>query len=162
LWVEEVDRLAPGTPRKIAGLPGQGGDVAALLHLTGAEAVATFAEDFYEGQPAVTKHLFGKGTAYFIATRLDEHATDALYAPIIDAAGLRRVIDGPLPPGVTAQLRGAGDDAFVFLLNFSAGAKTVPLGKTVLIDAEDGTRHAGHVELAAAGSRVFRVEGNAR
>ena len=109
-----------GTPRAIAGLPGTGGDVAALMHLEGATVLATFAEDFYSGQPAVTVNTFGKGRAYFLGTRLDAQARSAFYAKVLDRAGaIEPIIDAELPPGVTAQLRGAGNEAFVFLLNFS-------------------------------------------
>jgi beta-galactosidase len=157
LWVEEVDRHAQGTPRAIAGLPGKGGDVATILHLTGAKSIATFAEDFYSGQAAVTVNTFGKGRAYFVGTRLDAEASAALYAKVIAEAKVKSILDGDLPAGVTAQLRGAGDEAFVFLLNFSSEKKTVPLGKTKLTDAETGEAVAKSITLDPVAAKVFRL-----
>jgi beta-galactosidase len=157
LWVEEMDRLAPGTPRAIDGLPGAGGDVAALMHLTAATTIASFAEDFYAGKPAVTVNRYGKGRAYFLGTRLDETARDALYDRVIDETSPQRVIDGKLPRGVTAQLRGAGEEAFVFLLNFTRQTQTVPLSTLLLTDIETGQTHRGQLALEPLGARIYRV-----
>jgi hypothetical protein len=78
IWIEEIDRLKSGTPRSISGLPGRGRDVAAVIHAEGAEVIATYAEDFYAGTPAVTVNAFGAGHAYYVGTRLDDAALAAL------------------------------------------------------------------------------------
>ncbi len=157
VWVEEIDRLPVGTPRAIAGLPGSGSDVACITHLTGATPLATFASDFYTGQPAVTHNPFGNGHAYFIGTRLNTPARDALYDRATNDLSLERIIDADLPLGVTAQLRGTADEAFVFLLNFSAEEKTVPLGSRSLVDAETGETFKREVTLEAVAARVFKI-----
>jgi beta-galactosidase len=157
LWVEEMDRLGQGVPRAIAGLPGAGGDVAALLHLTGAKPLATFAEDFYRDQPAVTVNTFGQGRAYFIGTRLDDTARSALYAQIIADLKLPQILDADLPPGVTAQLRGAGQHAFVFLLNFSTEPRTVSLGTRTLTDLESSEAYRKQLDLPPLAARVYRL-----
>jgi beta-galactosidase len=157
LWVEEVDRHAQGTPRAIKGLPGSGSDVAALMHLTGARTLATFAEDFYRGRPAVTVNTFGKGRAYFIGTRLDARASSAFYAKVLAPLAIDPILGTTLPEGVTAQIRGAGDEAFVFLLNFSSKPKTVPLGSKTLPNAETGAVVRGRVILEPLGAHVYRL-----
>jgi beta-galactosidase len=40
-----------------------------ILHLEGAQALATFEDDFYAGYPAITEHRFGRGRALYVATR---------------------------------------------------------------------------------------------
>ena len=157
LWVEEVDRHAHGTLRAISGLPGSGGDVATIIHLTGAEPIATFAEDFYAGQPAVTCHKFGKGNAYFIGTRLNAEANSALYKKLIAGAAVSSVIDADLPAGVTAQLRGAGDEAFIFLMNFSNEPKTLALRSGQLHDAETGEVAKKKLTLEPLAAKIYRA-----
>jgi beta-galactosidase len=157
LWVEEMDRQAQGTPRAIKGLSGRGGDVAALLHRTSAKVVATFAEDFYSGEPAVTVNRFGKGHAYFMATRLDAKARSAFYNKVLTKSGVKPPVDAKLPAGVTLQLRGAGNEAFVFLLNFTTEKKVVPFKGVKLVNVETDKPARGRVELAPLGADVFRV-----
>jgi beta-galactosidase len=161
LWIEEMDRHAQGTPRAIAGLPGSGGDVAALMHVTSATVLATFAEDFYANQPAVTVNKFTKGHAYFVGTRLDTLARAAFYEQVIGGLAIEQILkiplDTPLPPGVTAQVRGAGDEAWVFLLNFSNQNQSVPLGSTKLQDAETGAMSTGQLTLEPLAARIYHV-----
>lgn len=157
LWVEEVDRHAPGTPRAIAGLPGSGGDVGTVMHLTGATTIATFDEDFYKGRPAVTRNVFGKGQAYYVGTRLSASAASAFYGNIIKDLSIAPILDADLPPDVTAQLRGAGDEAYVFLMNFSTSAKTVPIGSKILIDAETGQAAQRSITLEPLAAKIYRM-----
>lgn len=156
LWVEEMDRLTEGTPRSIKGLPGKGGDVAAIAHLTTAKAIATFAEDFYQGGPAVTRNQHGKGTAYYIATRLDRTATTKFYDGVTGKLGLQGVTGGKLSAGVTAQLRGAGEEAFLFLFNFSSSPRKVQ-SKLKLIDIESTRPVRGMITLSPFAAKVYRV-----
>jgi beta-galactosidase GanA len=53
---------------------------------------------------------------------------DDFYGMIAAEARLRPVLDAPLPPGVSAQVRRAADREFVFVLNFSSAPKTVNAG----------------------------------
>ncbi len=157
LWIEEIDRLARDTPRAISGLPGSGGDVAAMMHLTGATTIATFADDFYAGQPAVTHHKFGKGRTYFLGTRLNVEARNALYGRIIAETKCESVLPEGLPAGVTAQVRGAGDESFLFLLNFSRKPNTVSIGSLTLTDVDTGRSYERVIELEPLAARVLRA-----
>lgn len=166
LFVEETDRLAD-VPRAVRAVPGNalalpsklgGREVAAIAQLTGATALAEFAEDFYTGKPAITVNAFGKGKAYFLATRLDEATGKAFYGSLMRRLHLERVIDADLPDGVTAQLRGAGDEAYVFLLNFTKETKTVPLGTRKLRDVESGHLFSGSLHLEPLAAHVMRME----
>jgi beta-galactosidase len=148
--------LKPGTARAIEGLPGNGRDVAALAHLEGATAIATFAEDFYAGRPAVTVNQCGHGRAYFLGTRLDAGASDALYGRIIQANSITRVLPSPLPLGVTAQIRGAESEAFIFLLNFTTSRQTIDLGEVRLRNVETDKVHTHSLDLAPLAAEVYR------
>jgi beta-galactosidase len=122
LVVEEWDGLAPGTTRRVR-LPGgrttRGSVLAEVVHLEGAKAVATFAEDFYAGKPAATRHRRGRGEAWYLATRFDDAALDRLLGSLLPA--------GPAAPaGVEVSVRRDKDRTFVFLLNHTRSAVAVP------------------------------------
>jgi beta-galactosidase len=72
--VEEWQPLRPGETKLVAPAAGENSactQFCELLHLKGAEALASYAEEFYTGYPAVTKNKFGAGHAYYLATRMD-------------------------------------------------------------------------------------------
>ena len=47
-----------------------------IVQLNGAEPVGTYGADFYAGTPAVTRHTFGAGEAWYVATALDQPGVD--------------------------------------------------------------------------------------
>ncbi len=54
-----------------------------IVHLEGAEALASFAEDFYAGRPAVTENHFGKGSGIYVATRPEQAVLNDLVGKLI-------------------------------------------------------------------------------
>lgn len=157
IWIEEIDRNRRGTPCPITGLPGTGADVAAIMHLEGAEVIASYTEDFYAGSPAVTVNAFGSGRAYFVGTRLDGKALSSLYGRINSDNSIASILPSPLPKGVTAQVRGAGDEAFIFLLNFSNRSQSVPIGALRLKHIENGDELYGHIDLAPLAAECYTL-----
>lgn len=80
IWAEEIDGLYDHESNSISGLDGneqrlvgpyQVTHLCELIHLEGARALATYDSDFYVGRPAVTVNDYGKGQAYYIASRND-------------------------------------------------------------------------------------------
>lgn len=59
-----------------------------LVRLRGAEAVGTYGADFYAGTPAVTRHAFGAGEGWYVATALDQPGVDAVVRRVLDRHGL--------------------------------------------------------------------------
>jgi beta-galactosidase len=91
----------------------------------------------------VTRHAFGDGVAWYVATRLDP---GPLLAKVCAQAGVEPALAG-LPDGVEAvRRRGAGDD-FVFVLNHT-GAPVAVAGEDLL--GGDGTVPAGGVAVVRA------------
>lgn len=98
-------------------------------HLTGAEAVRTWADGALAGHPAVTRHAVGTGAAWYAATRLDDDAASRLTDALLAEAGVTPVV-ADLPSGVEVVRRhaagdgtaeGATSDAtFLFVLNHTA------------------------------------------
>ncbi len=106
------------------------------LRLEGAEAVISFAD----GRPAVTRHAFGDGVAWYAATRLDPAS---LLARVCAEAGVEPALAG-LPEGVEAVRRRGADGDFVFVLNHT-GEPVAVAGEDLL--GGDGTVPPGGVAV---------------
>jgi beta-galactosidase len=165
IWNEEVDSLHDHMRRKVSAVPGalpgfpaevEAESVCEVVHLEGASALATYAEDFYAGHPALTRHAFEGGQAYYHAARLSDAALDAFYAGLIQQLALPRAIDAELPAGVTAQRRASAAEEFVFLLNFTPEAKRVDIGSARYQDLLTGKDQSAAVDLAGFGAAVLR------
>ena len=164
VWAEETDALYDDESADVvasdANALGLTGTYAArqlcdLIHAEGAEVLATYASQFYAGRPALTVNRFGKGKAYYVASRNDERFQRDFYAALVRDLKLPRALDASLPPGVTAQVRSDGQVDYVFVFSFSKAAHDVPLGATAYTDAITGEPVAGTLPLPAYGSRVL-------
>ena len=111
--VEEIDAFYPDEAFAINGFDRKfhGHTLCEIVHPKGAEVLATVSEVFYAGSPALTRNVFGQGQAYYVAGRADENFTHALIERIVNELNIRKVIETPLPKGVTAQRR--GDRVFI-------------------------------------------------
>ncbi|GAA2399471.1 beta-galactosidase [Actinomadura vinacea] len=97
------------------------------LRLDGAEAVACFDGGETSGRPAITRHRFGAGTAWYLATRPDPATMRRLYDDVRREAGVEPVLSG-LPGGVQARVRRAGDGTdYHVVLNHADEPVTVRL-----------------------------------
>jgi beta-galactosidase len=130
VWVEEIDSLYSDMSNSFSwkGKSYKVKDFCDLLHLEGAEALATYNSNFYKGLPALTVNHYGNGAAYYIAARSTGDFLSDFYRHLVDESSVVRVLDGPLPPGVTAQLRSDGTTDYVFLLNFSPHSVSIDTG----------------------------------
>ncbi|MFF0310688.1 beta-galactosidase [Streptosporangium sp. NPDC004379] len=113
-----------------------------LVAAEGAETVAEFAEGDLAGRPAVLRHAFGDGSAWYVATMPDESALAALAGRVLADAGVEGVLPG-LPAGVEAVRRGD----VLFLLNHGAATVRVPV-PGLADDLLTGSPTEGHVTLA--------------
>ncbi|QNP75308.1 beta-galactosidase [Streptomyces roseirectus] len=97
------------------------------LRAEGAEAVAAYTHGMLAGRPAVTRHGFGAGHAWYVSTRLDDAGYGALFARLLREAGAGPELPG-LPAHVEAVTRHAPDGRrWRFLVNHRA--EPVPLPK---------------------------------
>jgi beta-galactosidase len=164
IWMEENEVLADGqereiraTPEALPGLPevSRARHYCDVIHAEGAAVLATYGQDFYAGSPAVTRNSFGKGTAYYIASRNDEAFTDGLMAGLIEQAGIRRVLEAELPEGVSVRSRTDGVEEYLFVMNFNPVPRRVAL-EGACHDMLAGKDITGTVELPAYGAIVAR------
>ena len=117
--------------------------------------LATYGTDFYEGRPALTVNDYGRGRAYYIASRNDKRFLDDFYDGIAGEFGLRRVLDADLPEGVSAQMRTDGRREYVFLLNFTPEPQTVELGEVNYSDMLSEGTLSGPVEIDPYGVLIL-------
>ncbi|MEV4754740.1 beta-galactosidase [Micromonospora sp. NPDC049559] len=179
--VDECDRAHlggyPGPLRQLLGLrvdefwPLPDGGTAALdlagrrytgttwsewIEPEGAEVVATFAAGELAGRPAVTRHRYGSGVAWYLGTRPEP----ALMRELLDRAradaGVRPVLPG-LPDGVQAVVRSGPDRSYLLLLNHGAETATVALPAPAVDLLADPDRPVEAVSLAPRAVAVLRT-----
>ncbi len=90
----------------------------------GAQSVAEFGSGHLAGS-GLTRHSFGEGSAWYVATRLAPEAMRALMDDVCRAASVGPVLPG-LPERVQATVRAGDGGRFVFLLNH--GQEEVEVG----------------------------------
>ncbi len=122
------------------------------LRLDGAEAVVEHVDGPAAGTPAVTRHVYGRGQAWYAATRLDADGDAALVRRLLDDAGVQSL--AAVPPGVEVTRR-VGDDgrSWLFCLNHTAADATlVAHGHDLVTDSPV----SGTLLLAAGAVAVVR------
>ncbi|MFH8575292.1 beta-galactosidase [Streptomyces zaomyceticus] len=167
LTVEEWSPLLDDQRVRIDGPGGASltGDVwTEFVRPRGAEAVWTYADGPAAGGPAVTRHRLGRGTAWYVSTRLDAASLDAIVAAAGEDAGIAS--RSGLPRDVEVVRRaGDGGRRYLFALNHSAEDAEVPLdgsGTELLTGAAGGTAVAtpvdGKLTVPAGAVRVVRLD----
>ncbi|MBB4941028.1 beta-galactosidase [Streptosporangium album] len=153
LRVEEFWPLDDGVGVELSR--GRGSLWSEEITLEGAEAVASFSGGELTGLPAVTRHRFGLGAAWYLGTLPDPATMRELLRRAGEEAGVRPVLPG-LPAGVQARVRQAADGTLRYvLLNHSAEAVTVPLPAPMCDDLA-GAGPSDHVRLASRGAALLR------
>ncbi|MEU0672942.1 beta-galactosidase [Streptomyces sp. NPDC006172] len=110
-----------------------------IVQPRGAEPVAAYGADFYAGTPAVTRHRFGDGEAWYVATALDPRGVDDVVRRVLDRHGLV----GPyahLPTVETAGRVTPAGEHLLFLLNH-APAPAHLTAHTAAVDLLTGKRY---------------------
>ncbi|WP_237280503.1 beta-galactosidase [Subtercola vilae] len=86
-----------------------------LLHLEGAESTATYLEGPLIGVSAVTRNVFGKGVARYLATSLDSIAlAEELHRAVSESGA---VAVAPVTAGVEVVRRSGAEHDYVFVIN---------------------------------------------
>jgi beta-galactosidase len=86
-----------------------------IMHLHGAQAVATFAEDFFAGQAAVTRHTFGRGTAFHVGTEPEANGWTHILEEACRTADVAPLLE--VPPGIEVTQREKDGINFWSILN---------------------------------------------
>jgi beta-galactosidase len=165
IWAEEIDSLYDSDSNYIApvkdgesGLSGgyQARELCELIHAETARVLANYTEDFYAGRPALTVNDFGRGKAYYVASRNDEKFLEDFYGHLIKTLDLKRDVEAEMPTGVMARTRTDGKQQFVFVMNFTADEQNVDLTSGKFLNMLTGEDVVGRVTLPAYGVIVLK------
>lgn len=129
IWVEEIDALANGQEN---GFVYEGTHYPAkllcdIIHTEGAEALCGYESDFYAGFPVITKHAYGQGIAYYVATASDDAFYKKFLGDICTEAGVEPLLETPELVEVTSRENGKG--RYLFLLNHDEKQTKIVLSK---------------------------------
>ena len=154
LWVEEIDALAPNDNNAITSVSDdiQAADyhgvlVSDLLHLEGAESLANYDSKWYAGMPAVTKHQYGKGTAYYIGTQADDDLTSQVVQLLLNEQNVAVLED--VPAGIEVTTRRKNGKEFVFIMNHNDSSASTNLAYASYTDLLTGDALSNDLELKA-------------
>ncbi|WP_196233371.1 beta-galactosidase trimerization domain-containing protein, partial [Paenibacillus polymyxa] len=131
IWVEEIDALLPEShnriimKEKVGALQGeyQCGMLCDLLHSEGAEVLAEYGDDFYQGMPVLTRNRLGQGEAWYVASDPEESFLDGLLDYICEEKGIASLLRAPA--GVEATVRSKDGKSYLFILNHNAQVQHV-------------------------------------
>ncbi|MCI8894538.1 MAG: beta-galactosidase [Lachnospiraceae bacterium] len=127
LWVEEIDALAPEQSNTVVFSDGTEAScrmLCDLMHLEGAQCLASYKSDFYANTPAVTRHPFGDGAVYYLGTALEPAGIAKVLDMAVSDAGVTPVIAEATQLEIAC--RWAGDCIYYFIINFKEEAQAVP------------------------------------
>jgi beta-galactosidase len=127
VWVEEIDALAPEQKNKAKfadGSEAECGLLCDLMHLEGAEALASYEDDFYAGMPAASRNSYGKGKTYYIATMFEEDGLAKILDQAVSEAGVHPVI--PEQTGLEVVTRVSDTTRFYYVMNFTDEEQVLP------------------------------------
>ena len=152
IWVEETDAL-PSYMKNSFSWNGKDYDcglICDIMHMENAQALACYDKDFYEGTPVLSKNEFGKGHAYYVATR----AGQDFYADFLNKVLEEQGVEPVFKPckGVEITLRRKEETNFLFFLNHNPQ-------ETVLIAEMPGTDLLTGKEYCPGDEIVLQTKG---
>ncbi len=164
IWVEEIDALLPSMRNSIVMKETIGelsgsyecGMLCDLLHTEGADVLAEYGTDFYKGMPVLTRHAFGQGEAWYIASDGEEAFIAGLLQHLCQQQSIQPVLD--TPAGVEAGRRVKDGQAFLFLLNHNAEAATVELGSLQTSNMLEDQPVGSSIEVPGNGTIILSVK----
>ncbi|MFF7949457.1 beta-galactosidase [Streptomyces griseorubiginosus] len=124
--------------------------------LAGAETVTSYTSGPLTGVPAVTRHPYGEGVAWYLATRPDPATLAGLLGRICEEAGVQPVLAG-VPSGVEAVRRTGADAEYLFLIDHGGSGAEVPAEGVELLTGKDVS---GWVTVPPGGVAVVRESRN--
>lgn len=161
IWVEETDALAPEQRNEMVTTDGKRygcGLVCDLMHAEGAEVLATYGRDFYEGMPAATRNRFGRGQVFYLGTEAEPEGMAHFLDKAVMEAGVTPVIEEETELEVTGRKGEAG--RFYFIINFKKTEIRIPRCFAGQEDLLTGETLSEETVLKPYDVRLVYLEGN--
>jgi beta-galactosidase len=127
-----------------------------VIQLEGAEALATFDEDYYAGKPAATRNSFGNGAAYYLGTRLNMDDMSRLFGLALSDADVKPAL--AVAGGVEVILREGAGKSFLCILNHLPEPVNIDLKGFTGTDLLIGQALKSQITLEAYGVRILELE----
>ncbi|MBX4146078.1 beta-galactosidase [Paenibacillus sp. Dod16] len=164
VWAEEIDALLPGQQNQMVlrGRKGQlegtydCGILCDVIHAEGAEVVAEYGSDYYQGMPSLTVNSFGQGKAWYVATSPEPQFLKDLMQTICNDHGIEPVLKAPEGVEVTKRVKEGVE--FTFVLNHMPESKLVPLAGETYVDLLTGEEHRDSCEVPARGVMILEKQ----
>ncbi|HEX8234872.1 MAG TPA: beta-galactosidase [Abditibacteriaceae bacterium] len=163
VWVEEIDALTPQQSNEVVFENAfgdlQGSYPARLLcdrvHAESAQVLATYGQDFYAGEAAVTVNDVGSGKAYYVATSLDTSTLQLFVEKLCADANITPVLS-EMPDGVEAMPRvSPSGETLLYVLNHNANEVTVKLAPGSYADLLTGATHQDQIVMPTYGVAIL-------
>jgi len=125
-----------------------------LIVLEGADVLASYTDDFYAHQPAITSHRYGQGYSYYLGTSVEENGMAWLLERICAECDLRSPVNAPA--GVEVVSRVSGSRSWHFVLNHTPHPVDLvlpALGRNIL----DGGPPRGTLQLSSMGVAIVET-----
>lgn len=119
--IEETDTLYPSQKNALVytGKTYQLRDYCTVVKPQGANVLAEYATDFYQGTPTLTVNQSGAGRAYYLAARSDEDFLMRFYHDVCVQCKITPIAEVTVPYGVVVQQRDYQGKHVTFILNFT-------------------------------------------
>ncbi|MFS0869784.1 beta-galactosidase [Paenibacillus xylanilyticus] len=164
IWVEEIDALLPEQKNSIVLKEAYGnlqgkyecGMLCDLLHSEGAEVIAEYGDDFYQGMPVLTRNTFGKGEAWYVASDPEDRFLDGLLGQLAAAKNINSLLE--TPDGVEVSARTKDGKSFLFVMNHNASTQSYDLGNGKAQDLLTDRELSGHVEIEGRGVHLLEMK----
>lgn len=161
IWAEEIDALFPDQHNQIVmkqtwgELQGEyeSGLLCDLIHSEGAEVLAEYGSDFYQGMPVLTANKYGKGKAYYVASSPEAAFLKGFLANLCAEKGIEPVLNAPA--GVETTRRVKDGVSYLFLLNHNASDVEVDLGNKKAVDLLTTESVSGRIVVPGRGVRIL-------
>ena len=126
VYIEETDVVVPGQVMRVAyqGKKYQTNLVCDLIQLETATALATYADEFYQGTPAITQNIFGKGKVWYVGTAIEPALLTQLVQTIVSDLALPQLAQTATQLEIMQRTKDG--QTLTFILNLSSKAKEVP------------------------------------
>lgn len=161
IWSEEIDALHPAEKNEIVMKETRGNLSGSytcnllfdLIHSEGAEVIAEYGSDFYQGMPVVTANQFGKGKAWYVASSPDSEFLTGLLSTICEEAGIGSLLD--VPEGVETTERIKDGHSYLFVLNHNSEEVTININEHKYYDLLLNKDIVGKVTLDGKGVLIL-------
>lgn len=161
IWSEEMDELYPEQSNSIRFADGREyptGVLCERIHVESAEVLATYQEQFYKREPAVTRNKYGEGYCYYVAPAMGREFLDSFIGELCQSSGLAASVEGEWSEGVSVRVRSNDKARFCFVMNHRPESSEIRLGENGWINAVTKEPHANSFTLYAFDSVILRKD----